>query len=386
MTFDDQLRRTMATLTDRLREEAERQMTALTAEFHEAIKSERAAAAAQASADARTAAERDLAERLTAAATAAAAHEQEAVAAAVAAAVASIEAKSRDALAAAEARINAARESGRAEGYAAGRAEGEDSGRAEGRREGLEEGLKDGRVDGRIEGREEGREEGRLEGKRAGHELGFKEGKRIGREEARKEALATGVEKGRLDSASELAASERLLDAIRAIDEARSLTEALDSLARAAGREAARVAVLLVRRGTLRGWRFIGFGAPLDERHDFLVPSADAGVVAEAALTGSPVSADSAATRSAPAFAGLAPGREVLAVPVQISGQVVAVLYADQGADPASVNNSWPKTLEVLARYAARSLESMTAFRAAQVLTARPDLSSDTSAAAERYN
>ena len=434
MTLEDQLRRTMASLTDRVREEAERQVATLTAEFGEAIKAERETAAAQASAAARTAAERELAERLNAAAAAAAAHEKEAVtvavaavetrerealAKAIAAAVAGAEAKGRDALAAAEARVDAAREAGRAEGFAAGKAEGEEWGRADGHREGLEEGIKEGRVDGRVEGREEGREEGRLEGRRAGQQMGFKEGKRVGREEGRKEALAEGVEKGRgaridegrkegreeafedgrrqgrlegqqeaADAAraaayaecrtADLAANERLVEAIRAIDAARSLTEALDALASCAGREAARVAVLLVRGGTLRGWRWIGFGEALDERHDFPVPSADAGVIAEAARTGVAVSADSAAPRSAPAFAELPPGREVLAVPVQMSGQVIAVLYADQGADQTTGNLSWPATLEVLARHAARSLESMTAFRAAQVLTERPDIASRT--------
>ena len=438
MSLDDQLRRTMTSLTDRIREEAERQIAALTTEFGQTIKAEREAAAAQASADARSTAQRDLAERLNVAAAAAAAHEQEAIAAAVAAvktrehqaqaeavaaaesrereavakavaaveareraaavgavaaAVAGAEAKARDALAAAEARVGAAREAGRAEGFATGKAEGEETGRAEGHREGLEEGLKDGRVEGRMAGREEGREEGRLEGKRAGQETGFKEGRRVGREEGRKEALAEDVEKARVEGqheatdaarqaayaecrAAELAANVRLLEAIRALDAARSLTEVLDALASSAGREAARVAVLLVRGGTLRGWRWTGFGAALDERHDFPVPAAEAGVIAEAARMGVAVSVDSGAAGSAPAFAELPPGREVLAVPVQMSGQVIAVLYADQGIDRTSASLTWPATLEVLARHAARSLESMTAFRAAQLLTERPDISS----------
>ncbi len=50
-------------------------------------------------------------------------------------------------------------------------------------------------------------------------------------------------------------AGNRLLDAIRTIDEARSLTAVLDALvARAAG-EASRAGALLVRAGRVRGWR-----------------------------------------------------------------------------------------------------------------------------------
>jgi hypothetical protein len=76
-----------------------------------------------------------------------------------------------------------------------------------------------------------------------------------------------------------------------------------------------------------------------------------------------------------------------------MSGQVVAVLYADQGdvadlgstnAEPGTTNREsgtanlepssvvWPDTLEVLTLYAARCLEALTAFKAARALTERP--------------
>jgi hypothetical protein len=176
---------------------------------------------------------------------------------------------------------------------------------------------------------------------------------------------------------AQLTANERMVDAFRSIDNARSLTEVLDALASSARREAERVAVLLVRGGNLRGWRFNGFGA-LDEQYDVTVSSGDAGAIAEAARTGTAVSADSAAAAgAAPSFADLPPGRELLAVPVLMSGQVVAVLYADQGADLEVANLTWPTTLELLARHAARCLEAITAFRAAQVLTERPEMPSE---------
>jgi hypothetical protein len=60
-----------------------------------------------------------------------------------------------------------------------------------------------------------------------------------------------------------------------------------------------------------------------------------------------------------------------------MGGQIVAVLYADQGVEDGPANRgprhiAWPSIVELLARHAARSLEAITAFRAAKVLTERP--------------
>ena len=56
--------------------------------------------------------------------------------------------------------------------------------------------------------------------------------------------------------------------------------------------------------------------------------------------------------------------REIpLAAPIAMAGQVVAVLYANSGASGA---------IEILARFAARSLEALTAFKAARALSERP--------------
>jgi hypothetical protein len=63
-----------------------------------------------------------------------------------------------------------------------------------------------------------------------------------------------------------------------------------------------------------------------------------------------------------------------VANPISLGGQVVAVIYADQGAadDPQSVpSHAWRAALEVLALHAARCLEVQTAFKAARVLTDR---------------
>lgn len=300
MTFDEQLRRALDTLADRLRGEAARHLAEVSAELSAAIEVERAAAAAQAAE----------------AATASTAKE--------------MSARAAKAEALAEQR---GREAGHREGFDAGR----------------QEGLVAGREQGSIAGREEGLAAGREEARSA----------------AREEALG------------HLAANGRLVDAIRAIDRARSLSEILDALASAAGREAARAGVLLVRGGRLRGWRFIGFGAPLDAAPDVEFPLEGSGVVAEAVRTGVAASADGASTAGAPPFAKAPLGRDALALPVPMSGQIVAVLYADQSSDSpalvdAAATAAWRATLEIMARHAARCLEAVTAFRTAKVFSDMP--------------
>lgn len=414
MSFDEQLRHAFDSLTEQLREETKRRLAGLADELGDAFETERAAVQAQAAADARRDVEQEISTR-------------------VAAAVAAAEAGMLEAIAAAEAKgaasgRDAGHAEGRATGLAEGRAAGLEEGRLAGRQEGIEEGrklsLEQGRKEGldagRQQGREEGFREGRAdaldEGREAGLIAGREEGWKSGHDEGVKEGFEKGLAQGRTEGeqagreatvaenrgqpnesalaehkAAELAAADRLLEAIRAIDRAKSLTEILDTLVSSAGREAKRAAVLLVRGGQLRGWRFIGFGAELDEKTDVDVAANDAGVIAEAARQGAAVSADSAAANTAPAFAKLPPGRELLAVPVSMSGQIVAVLYADQGAQDtagaaASPRVAWPSIVELLARHAARCLEATTAFRAAKVLTERPDVPAAPSVGAARGN
>jgi hypothetical protein len=177
------------------------------------------------------------------------------------------------------------------------------------------------------------------------------------------------------------AALGRLADAFRAIDRARSLTEILDTLVGCAGREAARAGVLLVRDGSFRGWRFTGFDPALDGSPSFEVGSEEGSVLA-AALRNADQAGGSAATGAAPSFAALPPDTEAVAVPITMNGQVVAVLYADQGLANSAfgIRNSEFRlpthTIEVLARHGARCLEALTAFKAARALLDRPDAGS----------
>lgn len=317
MTFDEQLRRAFETLTGHLRDEVARQLRIVGDELATSAQSERD----QAVAEARQAIERESAERTSAAVAAAEAAARETVAAAEAAtqeAVAAAETGAREAIAASEA---AAREGGR----------------------------KEGRKAGRLEGRREAQEEA---------------------EEAIKQAVSAAVAELR---SIEAAASARLVNAVRAIERARSLSEILDTLVSCAGREASRAAVLLVRGARFREWRFVGFPPSFDAQEPVEFGAGDAGFLNEAVRTGAAISGNAAGRGGAPAFAELPPEGEALVVPIVVGGQIVAVLYADQGAaDPSSQLPSagpWPCTLEVLSLHAARCLEALTASKAARVVT-----------------
>lgn len=211
-------------------------------------------------------------------------------------------------------------------------------------------------------------------------------GRVAGREEGRQDGLAQGRQEGRDDTrgegrSTEPAAGERLVEAVRAMDRARSLSEILDTLASWAGREAARAGVLLVRGGQLRAWRFVGFDGALDDASAFELPLEEAGIIADAVRTGEAAFGDGGHDATVPSFAKLPPGSEMLAVPIPMAGHVVAVLYADQAANGVARDGHrdspvvWPATLEVLARHATRCLEATTAFRAAQLVTEWPETS-----------
>jgi hypothetical protein len=168
----------------------------------------------------------------------------------------------------------------------------------------------------------------------------------------------------------EIDTGERLLESLRLIDDAGSLSSILDALTTAASRESARVSVLLVAGDRLRSWRSVGFGSALDEASGVELSAAESGVIGEAMRTRATARADSASARGMPSFADLPPSRQMLAVPVTLGGQVVAVLYADQGSGAVGVNETLSASaLDALARHAARCLESVTAVRTVQLAT-----------------
>jgi hypothetical protein len=208
----------------------------------------------------------------------------------------------------------------------------------------------------------------------AAREEAHEEGRAAGKAEGRREAL----EDGRREGADE-AALTRLANGVRSIEGARSLSEILDTLVRCACQETARAGVWLIRGGRLRHWRSTGFdGADADQSL-----AGEGAAMAEAVRTNGAVSREG-----------------TLAVPIALGGQVVAVLFADQGPANSTAPIGNPTSIDVLTRYAARCLEALTAFKAARALTERPgtpgvldetapaageDASADDSASALRY-
>jgi hypothetical protein len=134
-------------------------------------------------------------------------------------------------------------------------------------------------------------------------------------------------------------ASTRILDAVRALDAAGSLSAVLDPLVARALAESPGTRLFLVRADGLRAWRD-------DECRDERV--ADTAIGAEA------VRAKCAVTR----VGSTTDVAELHAFPLALSGDVVAILCVE---GPVA-------TLEVIARHAARVLESLTAFKTARAL------------------
>jgi hypothetical protein len=244
----------------------------------------------------------------------------------------------------------------------------------------------------RQQGHDEGRQAGEEEGRRRGVEEGRQQAEQEARGAALEASVAATVAAQPAGGSVDAAANARLAEAVRSIGRGKSLSGILDALVTCAGREATRTGVWLVREEGFHSWHLIGFGDALDhdQRGESVELSVDgAGVIAEAARTNEAASGDGS---SAPAFAALPPGRKAVAVPIAMSGQVVAVLYADQGnaaeggtsnaeagitnPEPGTQNPEsfvvWPDRIEVLTRFAARCLEALTAFKAARAVTERP--------------
>jgi hypothetical protein len=167
----------------------------------------------------------------------------------------------------------------------------------------------------------------------------------------------------------EMAGVTRLLDSVRGLDGATTLSEVLDALARAVAREAARAAVVVLRGERINGWRLSGFG-PRDAQPKLIdIALADSGVIGLAVGAARAVTTrDSQSAAIGPGFEKIPPDRMGLAVPVVVGGRVVAVVYADAvslDGHEHPVPSSWPELIEVLARHAGRCLEALTAQKTA---------------------
>ncbi|MDP1570832.1 MAG: hypothetical protein Q8L86_12615 [Vicinamibacterales bacterium] len=191
-------------------------------------------------------------------------------------------------------------------------------------------------------------------------------------EQSEKAAVASARVREREEA---LAGVSRLLDGVRRLDEARSLSDLLDALTDAAAAEAPRVAVLVLRGERVQGWKVRGFGARDEQPKTVDLALAEAGVVGHAVGAGrTTTTRDGASSAAGPGFAPLPADRMGLAVPMIVGGRVVAVVYADSvGPDghETTVPNGWPELVEVLARHAARCLETLTVQRVVHTPAAR---------------
>jgi len=180
--------------------------------------------------------------------------------------------------------------------------------------------------------------------------------------------------------------SSRLVPALEALDHAATLGDVLDGLVRVASQEAGRAAVFLVNGQRLRGWRATGFTAA-----DAIVGSElDAH---EEGLLGNAVRSGRQDFHSGngvvvPAFAATEPCGRAVALPVEVAGSVIAVLYADAATTDKPEDLQWTSRVEILTRYAGRVLEAITVRQAAEMWTpraaARPPMGRNRSGPAPR--
>ena len=179
------------------------------------------------------------------------------------------------------------------------------------------------------------------------------------------EELKTAVAAARVKEREiEMAGVSRLLESVRGLDGASSLSEVLDALALATAREAARAAVVVLRNDRILGWRMSGFGPRDSQPKSIDLSLADSGVIGLAVGAARAVTTkDSQSASVGPGFESLPQDRMGLAVPVIVGGRVVAVVYADAvttDGHERHVPSSWPELIEVLARHAGRCLEALT--------------------------
>ena len=291
MTFDDQLRRAFDTLSDRLRDELERQVRAAMDELAATAREERDAAIAAAHV-----------ERQAAVESAEAARE----------AARSAEDERQKALDSAGAERQAALEAAHAEHDAA-------------RRE--LEADRDAAVAAAHADRDAALAAAQAE-----------------REAAVAAAASAAVAASAGDSDDLLA---QLSAGVRAMSQASSLTAVLQALMTAAGGPGAISNVWLVRGEELQPWRSDPASTPLDP----------------VALHADNPIADAARSKA------VAQRDEIVALPLTLAGEVVAILVTASPQPPAPNADA----LEVLALYASRTLESITAFKTARALTRQPE-------------
>jgi hypothetical protein len=181
-------------------------------------------------------------------------------------------------------------------------------------------------------------------------------------EQSRAAALLESSQLAQQDFATRMQA---VAHAIITMDEATTLSEVLDALGDGLAAQAPRTAVLVFQHDRARVWRRTGFAedAPGAGEELHLPDHADLQAIIDSAAPALVQAHDD--TGDVLGLAPLAPGRQGLAVPVAIGGTAAALVYADRGDDDEAQAAGWTDAVEILARHAARCLETLTAMRAA---------------------
>ena len=176
---------------------------------------------------------------------------------------------------------------------------------------------------------------------------------------------------------SQLAMFERLLDSVRAIGDAQSLSDILTALVAGAAGEVPRAAVLIVNGDHLQGFRVSGFDESAGAAR---VPLSHKGVLQDAIASGAAVAVPAGAALG---FTVVPPDRAGLAVPISVGNRAVAVLYADDVSEgEPTAPASWPEAIQILCRHASVALGHLTAIRTGQAMRKAPGAMHTSSASA----
>lgn len=157
----------------------------------------------------------------------------------------------------------------------------------------------------------------------------------------------------------------RLEEGVRALDDSRTLTKALDTLTAHAGAMAGRAALFVIDGDRLKAWKAVGI--PDAEIHSVDSPIGGRDLLSRAIRAGDalPVTAEA----PPPSFARATSERPGLAAPVMIGGRAVAILYVDPGID--GMQPGWPAAsgiIAALARHTSTVVALRTAMRTLDLL------------------
>lgn len=192
---------------------------------------------------------------------------------------------------------------------------------------------------------------------------------RAERERERSRLETESLERGMGELRAKLAQSARLASAFRTLDQATSLGDILEHLAQSACQETGRTAVFLVNGGKLRAWRALGFPDQPIVGSEF--DPAESDVVGQAVRSGEGQQHRNGDAARLPTFAQADGPRDALALPVQVGGSVIAVLYADAARADRPEEPEWLETIDAMTKHAGRVLEAMTVRQAAALWTPR---------------